>query len=58
MGLIDRVKKIEKNHKVSQYIPVLILDDEEELDSCKHLVGPYTVVIIDDIHEDVEVIPQ
>jgi len=49
MGLKDRIRKIEKENKISKYIPVLFLDSEEHLEEYRHLVGPETVVIIDDI---------
>jgi hypothetical protein len=45
----NKIKAIEKQNRVSKYLPVLFLDDETELENYKHLIGPETVVIIDDI---------
>lgn len=48
MGLNERLKKIEQRHTVSNYAPVLILNPDE-IEANRHLIGPNTVVIVDDI---------
>jgi hypothetical protein len=45
----SKLSKIEKHKQSSRYLPVLFLDDEGSIDECRHLIGPDTVVIIDDI---------
>jgi hypothetical protein len=50
----SRLTKIEQHKRVSQFLPVLFVDDEGSIEERKHLIGPNTVVIIDDIPEDDE----
>ncbi|MGG4156877.1 hypothetical protein [Delftia tsuruhatensis] len=47
--LSSRLEKIEKEMQFKFYIPVLILDSEDDLKENLHLIGPNTVVFIDDI---------
>jgi hypothetical protein len=47
--LKSKIEAMEKVSRVSNYLPVLFLDDENEIHSYSHLIGPETVVIIDDI---------
>jgi DNA polymerase III epsilon subunit-like protein len=49
VGMRDRIRNLEKKHKVNEYAAVLIVDSEEAAEENKHLIGPDTVVIIDDI---------
>ncbi len=52
MNLDKRLKRIEDKKTVSKFLPVLILDDEGEIKNCQHLIGPQTVIFIDDIPGD------
>lgn len=44
-----KIKAIEKQRRVNDYLPVLFLDSEDDIEANKHLIGAKTVVIIDDI---------
>lgn len=44
-----KIKAIEKQKRANDYLPVLFLDSENDLEENRHLIGPKTVVIIDDI---------
>jgi hypothetical protein len=52
----SKLSKIEKHKRISQFLPVLFVNDEGSIEECRHLIGPHTVVIIDDIPEDDEAI--
>lgn len=47
--LSKRVQKLKNETLVSRYKPVLILRDSDNIENYKNLIGPKTVVIIDDI---------
>lgn len=42
----------EASKDYGKYVPVLHVNSEEEISKYKHLIGPKTVVIIDDLPED------
>lgn len=47
----NKIKVIEKQMRVNDYLPVLFLESEDDIEPNKHLIGAKTVVIIDDIGE-------
>jgi hypothetical protein len=47
-NLKAKIEAMEKYTKASNYLPVLFLDDEGDIDKYQHLIGPETVVFIDD----------
>jgi hypothetical protein len=51
----SKLTKIENHKRISQFLPVLFVYDEGSIEECKHLIGPNTVIIIDDIPEDDEI---
>lgn len=44
-----RLEKLEQRVKYKRYIPVLIVDNENTIEQYRSQIGPYTVIIIDDI---------
>jgi hypothetical protein len=53
-NLKTKIEALEKRKKVSQYVPVLFLDGEDNIEEYKHLIGPETVVFIDNVGDEYE----
>ncbi|WP_019244571.1 MULTISPECIES: hypothetical protein [Bacillus] len=47
--VLSRLKNLEKTKINSSYLPVFFTDNRKAIEEYKHLIGPKTVVIIDDI---------
>jgi hypothetical protein len=50
--LLSRLEKLEKELEYKSYIPVLFLDSKDDVEKNSHLIGPKTVVFIDDIGDE------
>lgn len=49
IGLKKRLEKVENSVQHKAYAPVLFVKSEEEIENKRHLIGPNTVVILDNI---------
>lgn len=52
MNLDKRLKRIEDKKQVSKYLPVVFVDSEEEIGQYNHLIGPETIIFINDYGDE------
>lgn len=49
MKLSKRLERVEQRIRIDNYLPVLLVDSEDEIEQHSHRIGRDTVIIIDDI---------